>query len=99
MGLSSFGSELDVDFDSTGDGDVGHFLDLGGGALKIDVSFENGHLEVVPGLGTLTAWSSSAADSQVLVGKSHWTSDSDFRLLGVFNETLGDCLHALETIS
>lgn len=61
-------SKINADFDTIGDGDGSNLSHLSGGALQIDVSFKDGHLPVIPGFGTLTTRSSSAADSQVLVG-------------------------------
>lgn len=76
-------SEIDVDFDSTWDSNGGDFFHLGSSAFKINISFVDGHLPVVPCLRTLTAWSSSAADSQMLIWKSDWTSDFNATVLGI----------------
>ncbi len=65
---------------------------MGGGAFEVDVSFVDGHFPVVPGLGTLTAWSSSAADSEVFVGESDRSSDFDASSFGVANKAVGDLL-------
>lgn len=59
--------EVYCDFDAVGNGDRGNFLDLPSSAFKIDVPFVDGHFPVIPGLGTLTARSSPAADAKVLV--------------------------------
>jgi hypothetical protein len=48
--LSCGSPEINADFDAIGDGDGGDFLHLSSGAFKIDVSLEDGHLPVVPGL-------------------------------------------------
>lgn len=44
---------------------------MSSGALEVDVPLEDGHLPVIPSLGSLTARSPSAADAKVLVGESH----------------------------
>ncbi len=61
-------SKINADFDTIGDGDGSNFSHLSSGAFQIDVSLKDSHLPVIPGFGTLTTRSSSAADSQVLVG-------------------------------
>ena len=77
MSKSSLRSKLNVDFDSAGDCDVGHFLDLRSRAFKVNVSFEDSHLEIIPCLRTLTARGSSTHNSEVLVGESDRSSDFD----------------------
>ena len=74
-------SEIDVDFDTVGDSDRSDFFHLSGSALEVNISLEDSHFPIVPSFWTLTAWGSSAADSQVLVGKSDWTSDLDTSVL------------------
>ena len=83
-------SEIDVDFDAIRDSDGGDFFELGGGALEIDVAFINGHLPVVPGLGTLTAGGSATADSQMLVWHPYWAFDLDLGSFGVAYELISD---------
>ena len=89
-------SEVDADFDAVGDGDGGDFLDLSGSAFEVDVSLVDGHLPVVPGLGSLTAGRSSGADAQVFVGESHGAGDLDALGLGVANELVGDLLDSVQ---
>ena len=76
-------SEIDVDLDSAWDSNGGDFFHLGSSAFEVNISLEDGHLPVVPSLGTLTTWSSSAADSQVLIWKSDGTSDFNATVLGI----------------
>lgn len=76
-------SEVDVDFDTAGDSNGGDFLHLGSSAFEVNISLEDGHFPVVPGFWTLTAWSSSAADSQMFIWKSDWTSDFNATVLGI----------------
>ena len=59
---------------------------LRGSTLEFDISIINSHFPVVPGLGSLTAGSPSATDSQVLVGHPHGAADLDLGTLGVANE-------------
>ena len=66
--VSRAGPEVDADFDAGGDGDGGDFFDLSGCAFEVDVSFVDGHFPVVPGVGSLSAGTSSAGDSEVFVG-------------------------------
>lgn len=61
-------SKINADFDTIGDGDGGNLSHLSSSTFQIDVSLEHSHLPVIPSFGTLTTRSSSAADSQVLVG-------------------------------
>ena len=70
---SSGSSEVHADFYSAGDGDGGDFFDLGSGALKVDVTLVDCHFPVVPGLGTLTTGTSSAADAQVFIRETNWS--------------------------
>jgi len=65
-------SEIDVDFNSAWNSNGGDFFHLGGSAFEVNISFEDGHFPVIPGFGTLTAWSSSAADSEIFILKSFW---------------------------
>jgi hypothetical protein len=92
-------SEIDADFDAIGDGDGGDFLDLRSGALQIDVALIDGHFPVVPGLGSLTARSPSAADSEMFVGKTDGSWDLDGLGLGVVDELVGDLLHGGESVA
>ena len=69
---------------------------MGGGAFEVNVSLVHGHFPVVPGLGTLTTWGSSAADSEVFVGESDWSSDFDAGSFGITDKAIGDLLDGLE---
>ena len=63
------------------------------GALQIDVPLIDGHFPVVPGLGTLTAGRSSAADAEVFIGESDGAFDLDSLCFGVVDKLVGDLLH------
>ncbi len=76
-------SEIYVDFDSAWNSNGGDFFHLGSSAFEVNISFEDGHLPVVPSFGTLTAGGSSAADSQMLIWESDWTSDFNATVLGI----------------
>ena len=88
--------EINVDFDSVWNSNGSDFFHLGSSAFKVNISLIDGHLPVVPSLGTLTAWSSSAANSQVLVWKSHWASDFDVSVLSIAHQTICDLLNSVE---
>jgi hypothetical protein len=92
-------SKIDADLDSIGDCDRGDFFHLSSGAFKIDVSLEDGHLPVIPGLGSLTAGTPSAADAQVLVGESDGSWDLDALGLGVANQLVGHLLDSIKSVS
>lgn len=93
---SSVAPEVHIDLDSVGDIDGGDGLHLRGGALQIDVPLEDGHLPVVPSLGSLTAGRSSAADAQMLVWEADWTIDFDLVGLSVADQLVGDLLNACQ---
>ena len=59
----SVSPEVHADFDAVGDGNRCDFFDLCWGAFQINVSLINSHFPVIPGFGSLTARSPSAADS------------------------------------
>ena len=89
-------SEIDVDFDTVGDSNGSYLFHLSGSAFEVNISLIDGHLPIVPCLGTLTAGSSSAANSQVLVWKSDWSSDFDASVLGITHQTICDLLNSVE---
>ena len=43
-------SEIDIDFDTVGDGDGGDFFHLGGSAFKVNISLVHSHFPIIPGL-------------------------------------------------
>lgn len=89
-------SKIDADLDSIGDSDGSDFLHLSSGALKIDVPLVNSHLPVIPSLGSLTARSSSAADTKVLVGESDGTRDLNTLSLSVANQLVSHLLDSVK---
>ncbi len=92
-------SKINADLNSVGDSDWRDILHLSCGALEIDVSLEDGHLPVVPGLGSLTAGGSSAADAEVLIGESNWAWDLDSLGLGIANQLVGDLLDSVKFVA
>jgi hypothetical protein len=88
--------EINVNFDSVWNSNGSDFFHLGSSAFKVNISLKDGHLPVVPCLGTLTAWSSSAANSQVLVWESHWASDFDASVLCITHQTICHLLNSIE---
>ena len=95
----SLSPEVDADFDAVGDGDGGDLLDLAGSALQVDVALVDGHLPLVPGLGTLTAGGPSAADAEVLVWHSHGSGYFDCLGFGVGHQLVGHLLHGGKTVA
>ena len=72
---------------------------MAGSAFEVDVTLVDGHLPLVPGLGSLTAGGSPAADSEVLIGHADGTGDLDSLSLGVGDKLVGDLLHGRETVA
>ena len=64
---SSGSSKIDADLNTTGDGNRCNFFDLAGCAFQVDISLVHSHLPVIPSLGTLTAGSSSATNTEMFV--------------------------------
>jgi hypothetical protein len=69
---------------------------LSGCTFKINVSLVDCHFPVVPCLGTLTTWSSSAADSEVFIGQSYRSSEFYAGIFGVSDKAVGYLLDGLE---
>lgn len=61
-------------------------------AIKVNISFENSHLKLIPSLRSITTRSSSAGNLEVLVRHSNWTCDLDTLLLGVPDNLVGNLL-------
>lgn len=97
VGESGGSPEVYADFDAVGDGDRGDFFDLPGSAFEVDVSLVDGHFPVIPGLGTLTARSSSAADAKMLVRDADGAGDLDALGLSIAYKLVGDLLHGIES--
>lgn len=76
-------SEIDVDFNSAWNSNGGDFFHLGSSAFEVNISLVDGHLPVVPSLRTLTAWGSSAADSEMFIWESDGTSDFDVAVFSI----------------
>ena len=72
---------------------------MSGGALEVDVSLVDGHFPVVPGLGSLTARRSPAADAEMLVGEADWSGDLDSLSLGVSDKLVGDLLDCVQLVA
>ena len=70
-----------------------------GCAFQVDVSLEDGHFPLVPGLGSLTAGSPSAADTEVLIGDSNRARDLDSLSFGIGNKLVGDLLHGGQAVA
>ena len=72
---------------------------MSGSALEVDVPLIDGHFPVVPGLGTLSAGSPSAADTEVLVGQTHGSTDLDVLGLGVADQLVGHLLDGVQLVA
>ena len=72
---------------------------MSSGALEINVSLVNGHLPVIPSLGTLTARRSSAANAKMLVGESDGTGDLNSLGFSVTNELVCHLLDSIESVA
>ena len=56
----------EVDVDARVDSEVGDLLDHGGGAVDVNDSLVNSHLEAVPGVGTISARGATGSDGESL---------------------------------
>merc|ERR1740123_451971 len=77
------------------DVDGGDLLDDLGGGVQVDDALVDPHLELVPGLGTLTARSLSGGDPEGLGGHPHWALDLQLLVLGTPDQVLADLLQGL----
>jgi len=68
------------------DVDGGDLLDDLGGAVEVDHSLVNSHLELVPGLATLSTGSLTGGDPQGLGGHPHGALHLEVLLLGAPDE-------------
>merc|ERR1712029_111947 len=64
------------------DVDGGNLLDDLRGGVQVDDALVDSHLELVPGLGTLTARSLSSGDPEGLGGHPHWALHLELLVLG-----------------
>jgi len=95
LNLSGIGDgnlNLDTGFNVDG----GDLLDDLGGAVEVDHSLVDPHLELVPGLGTLSARSLPGGDSQHLGGHPHRSLHLKLLVLGSPDEVAADLLQGLD---
>ena len=76
--------------------DGGDLLNDLGGAVEVDHSLVDPHLELIPGLGTLSARSLPGGDSQHLGGHPHGSLHLQLLVLGSPDEVAADLLQGLD---
>ena len=76
--------------------DGGDLLNDLGGTVEVNHSLVDPHLELVPGLGTLSARSLPGGDSQHLGGHPHWSLHLKLLVLGAPDEVAADLLQRLD---
>ena len=76
--------------------DGGDLLDNLGWTVEVNHSLVDSHLELVPGLGTLSARSLSGGDSEHLGGHPHGSLDLQVLVLGSSDEVTADLLQRLD---
>jgi hypothetical protein len=84
------GGDGNLDLDSGLDRHRGNLLDNLGGRLEVDEALVNLHLQVVPGLGSLSARSLAGGDGELLGRKADGALDAQVLVLGALNEVLAD---------
>jgi len=77
------------------DVDGGDLLDDLGGAVEVDHSLVNSHLELVPGLATLSTGSLTGGDPQGLGGHPHGALHLQLLVLGSLDQVAADLLQGL----
>merc|ERR1719391_1278454 len=80
------------------DVDGGNLLDDLGGGVQVDDALVDPHLELVPGLGTLTARSLSGGDPEGLGRHPHWALHLQLLVLGAPDQVLAHLLQGLHIL-
>ena len=93
---SDLKNERETHLDTGFNVDGGDLLDDLGGAVEVNHSLVDPHLELVPGLGTLSARSLPGGDSQHLGGHPHWSLHLELLVLGAPDEVAADLLQRLD---
>lgn len=96
---SGWASEIHIDLDTTGNSDSSHLFNLSKSAFKIDITFIDCHLKIIPSFGSLAAWGPSGVDSEMLIGESNWAFNFNICVLGLSDEFVSNRLHGRELIS
>ena len=78
------------------DVDGGDLLDDLGGTVEVDHSLVNSHLELVPGLATLSTGSLTGGDPQGLGGHPHWSLHLQILALSSSDQVAADLLQGLD---
>merc|ERR1712072_293912 len=94
MDLCSIGNGH-LDLHARLDVDGGDLLHDIGGRVQVDHALVDSHLELVPGLGTLTARSLSGGDPECFGGHPHWTLHLKLLVLGSPDQVLAHLLQRL----
>merc|ERR1719381_452683 len=77
------------------DVDGGNLLDDLGGGVQVNDALVDSHLELVPGLGTLTARSLSGGDPEGLGRHPHWALHLQLLVLGAPDQVLAHLFQGL----
>lgn len=87
---------LTFDLDTGFDADRGDLLDDLRGAVEVDETLVDLHLEHVPGLGAVTARGLAGGDAEGLGGHADGSLDLERLFLGAVNEVRADCVWCAE---
>lgn len=86
----------DLDLHSGLDGDGGDLLDDLGGGVQVDEPLVDPHLELVPGVGTLSGRSLTGGDPELLGGEADGAGDLQLLVDGAALEVGADLLEVLD---
>lgn len=85
----------EIDIDAGNDADLGDLLDHILGAVQVDNTLVDAHLEAIPGLGTFTTGSLTGGDAKSLGGESDRALNIDLVVLCGASELLTDLFEGL----
>ena len=71
---------------------------MGGGALEIDISLEDGHFPVIPGLGSFTAGGLPSTEAEMFVRESDGAPNLEIGVLCFCDKLVCDRLHGGELV-
>ena len=66
--------------------------------MKIDETLVDAHLEAIPGLGSLSAWSLAGGDAENLGWHADWALDDEVLVLSSVDELSADLLKWLDVL-
>lgn len=85
------GEDSDLDLYSGLERDGGDLLDDLGGRVEVDETLVDAHLEVVPGLGTLTTGRLTGGVGKDLGGETDGALDAELLVLGSVHKVRANC--------